>query len=56
MVEELLEDFGYERERFSIAWCSAAEPDKFVEAVTKMTKKVKSLGPHQNSLVKDKAK
>ncbi len=50
MVEEVLEDFGYEKERFMIAWCSAAEPDKFVEAVTKMTKRVKSLGPHRHSL------
>ncbi len=50
MVEEVLEDFGYEKERFMIAWCSAAEPDKFVEAVTRMAKRVKTLGPHRHSL------
>jgi len=45
MVVELLEDFGYEGERFSLTWVSSAEPDKFVEAVTKMTAQVKQLGP-----------
>ena len=55
MVKELLQDYGYEPERFHIAWCSSAEPDKFVEAVTKMTNQVKSLGPHHNSLTRKKA-
>ena len=45
MVTELLEDFGYEAERFSLAWVSSAEPDKFVEAVTEMTDQIKKLGP-----------
>ncbi len=45
MVVELLEDFGYESERFKIAWVSSAEPDKFVEAVTTMTNTIKQLGP-----------
>ena len=45
MVVELLEDFGYEGERFSLTWVSFAEPDKFVEAVTKMTAQIKQLGP-----------
>lgn len=45
MVVELLEDFGYEAERFSLAWVSSAEPDKFVEAVTEMTEQIKKLGP-----------
>ncbi len=45
MVVELLEDFGYEAERFNLTWVSSAEPDKFVEAVTKMTAQVKKLGP-----------
>ncbi len=55
MIKELLEDFGYETDRFDIGWCSAAEPDKFVELVTDMTKRIKALGPHQNSLVKAEA-
>jgi coenzyme F420-reducing hydrogenase delta subunit len=45
MVVELLEDFGYEAERFNLTWVSSAEPDKFVEAVTEMTARVKKLGP-----------
>jgi coenzyme F420-reducing hydrogenase delta subunit len=45
MVVELLEDFGYEAERFSLNWVSSAEPDKFVEAVKNMTARIKKLGP-----------
>lgn len=45
MIVELLEDFGYEPERFNLTWVSSAEPDKFVEAVTKMTASIKKLGP-----------
>ena len=45
MVVELFEDFGYEPERFMLAWVSSAEPDKFVEAVTEMTEQVRKLGP-----------
>ena len=45
MVVELLEDFGYEEERFSLTWVSSAEPDKFVAAVTEMTARIKKMGP-----------
>ena len=45
MVAELLEDYGYEAERFSINWVSSAEPDRFVSAVSEMTEKNKRLGP-----------
>ncbi len=45
MVVSLLEDFGYEAERFNLTWVSSAEPDKFVEAVTAMTTRIKKLGP-----------
>lgn len=45
MVVELLEDFGYEAERFNLTWVSSAEPDKFVAAVTAMTQRIKQLGP-----------
>ncbi len=45
MVSELLEDFGYDSDRFKIAWVSSAEPDKFVAAVSDMTKRIKQLGP-----------
>ena len=45
MIVELLEDFGYEDERFNLTWVSSAEPDKFVAAVTEMTTRIKKLGP-----------
>lgn len=46
IIKELLENMGYEPERVQIAWCSAAEADKFVEIVTKMTRRIKALGPN----------
>jgi coenzyme F420-reducing hydrogenase delta subunit len=48
MITELLEDFGYDSGRFEITWVSSAEPDKFVKAVTDMTKRIKQLGPINN--------
>jgi F420-non-reducing hydrogenase iron-sulfur subunit len=43
MITELLEDFGFEEERFSISWISSAEPEAFVQAVKDMTERVKQL-------------
>ncbi len=43
MITELLEDFGYEEDRFSITWVSSAEPERFVQAVIEMTERVKQL-------------
>ncbi len=43
MITELLEDFGFEEDRFSISWVSSAEPEQFVQAVTEMTERVKQL-------------
>jgi coenzyme F420-reducing hydrogenase delta subunit len=40
-----MEDFGFEKERLMLTWVSSAEPDKFVEAVTTMTSRIKVLGP-----------
>ncbi len=45
MVVELLEDFGYEPERFNLTWVSSQESDKFVKAVPEMTARIKNLGP-----------
>ena len=45
MVVELLEDFGFEKDRFDLNWVSSAEPDKFVAAVKEMTARIKQLGP-----------
>jgi F420-non-reducing hydrogenase iron-sulfur subunit len=44
MITELLEDFGFEEDRFSITWLSSAEPEKFAQAVTEMTERVRLLG------------
>ncbi|MFN2352979.1 MAG: hydrogenase iron-sulfur subunit [Desulfopila sp.] len=43
MILELLEDFGYEEERFSISWFSSAEPEKFVDAVNNMMERIQRL-------------
>lgn len=43
MVSELLEDFGYEQERFAISWVSSAEPERFVQLAADMVEKVKGL-------------
>ncbi len=45
MILELFEDLGFEKERYKISWMSSAEPDRFVKAVTGMTKRIKELGP-----------
>jgi len=45
MIVELLEDFGYDDERFKLTWVSSAEPDKFVAAVKEMTEQIKKVGP-----------
>ncbi len=45
MIGDFLELSGVEKQRFSINWVSSAEPDRFVEAVTKMVNTVKKLGP-----------
>ena len=50
MIKEVLKEFGYDPERFHIAWCSSSEPDKFVQEVKEMTNRIKALGPHANSL------
>jgi F420-non-reducing hydrogenase iron-sulfur subunit len=45
MLLKLLEQFGIEPERVWLEWVSASEGDKFAEVVTKMTEKIKELGP-----------
>ncbi|MFH0782882.1 MAG: hydrogenase iron-sulfur subunit [Pseudomonadota bacterium] len=43
MIIELLEDLGYEKERFSLHWLSSAEPDVFVAAVTETVERIRQL-------------
>jgi F420-non-reducing hydrogenase iron-sulfur subunit len=46
VVEDLMDAYGLEPERFRLVWCSSAEADKFVAAVTDMTETVRGLGPN----------
>ncbi|ABK19625.1 hypothetical protein Sfum_3956 [Syntrophobacter fumaroxidans MPOB] len=41
----MVEAIGLEPERFQLVWCSSAEADRFVDAVTQMTNKLVELGP-----------
>jgi F420-non-reducing hydrogenase iron-sulfur subunit len=45
VLSRMLEQFGIEKERFQLAWVSAAEAKRFVEVITKMTEDVRRLGP-----------
>jgi F420-non-reducing hydrogenase iron-sulfur subunit len=45
VIMELLDDMGYERERYSISWLSSSEPDKLVKAFTAMTERIRKMGP-----------
>ncbi len=47
MIVELLEDLGYERERFSLHWLSSAEADQFVAAVKETDERIKRLSTPQ---------
>ena len=54
MIHEMLEDFGFEKERFAISWISSAEPEQFVQAVTEMTNTVKKLAHETASSADEK--
>ena len=43
MVEELMEDFGFDRRRLFVGWCSAAEPDRFSDMVRQMSDRLAEL-------------
>jgi F420-non-reducing hydrogenase iron-sulfur subunit len=45
ILSRMLEQFGIEKERFQLAWISAAEAKRFVDVVTKVTEDVRKLGP-----------
>lgn len=45
-IELLLEDFGFEPDRFALEWVSASEGPKFAEVMTSMIERVRALGPH----------
>ncbi len=43
VVFDTLEDLGYERERFQVAWLSSAEPERLVEAFREMSGRLAAL-------------
>jgi F420-non-reducing hydrogenase iron-sulfur subunit len=45
VLNEMLETRGLEEERFRLVWCSAAEAERLVAAVTDMTDQLRELGP-----------
>jgi F420-non-reducing hydrogenase iron-sulfur subunit len=44
VITDMLEEFGYERERFMITWVSSAEPDRFVQEITMMNERIEAIG------------
>lgn len=46
MIIELLDDFGFEPERFQINWVSSAEAARFIQVVTEMSERIKKIGPN----------
>jgi F420-non-reducing hydrogenase iron-sulfur subunit len=48
MIVELLDDLGYERERFSLHWLSSAEPDLFVAAVEETAERVRRISASED--------
>ena len=53
LIDELLEDFGFESDRFLITRLSSSEPEQFARTVDSMHKRIRQLGPNPNSLQKD---
>lgn len=45
MITELLDDFGFEQERYQISWLSSSEPDRLVNAFVEMTERIRKMGP-----------
>lgn len=48
LIKELLDDFGFDRQRFTLNWVSSAEPDRFVQLISQMCERVKSLDSDLN--------
>ncbi|MCB2185235.1 MAG: hydrogenase iron-sulfur subunit [Deltaproteobacteria bacterium] len=46
VVEEMMEVYGLEPERFRLVWCSSSEAERFAAAATQMTDLALSLGPN----------
>jgi F420-non-reducing hydrogenase iron-sulfur subunit len=46
LLENLLEEVGFEPQRVHLQWASAAEGDVFTEGITAMVARIKKLGPN----------
>jgi len=49
LLQKTLAQLGIEKERCTLNWIAASEGEKFAEIVKEMVKKVKQLGPIDNS-------
>jgi len=49
LLQKTLAQLGIEKERCTLNWVAASEGEKFAEIVKEMVKKVKQLGPIDNS-------
>jgi F420-non-reducing hydrogenase iron-sulfur subunit len=45
LLQNLLAQFGIEKERLRLDWVSASEGDRFALLINEMTEKIRSLGP-----------
>ncbi|MEO0078074.1 MAG: hydrogenase iron-sulfur subunit [candidate division WOR-3 bacterium] len=45
LLQNLLEGLGIEKERLALEWVSASEGQRFAEAVTAFTERIRALGP-----------
>jgi len=45
LFENLLEQFGIDKERFELKWIAAGEGKRFQQVTTELTEKVRQLGP-----------
>jgi coenzyme F420-reducing hydrogenase delta subunit len=48
VVRRLLDFMGIESERFQVAWCSAAEGEKWADVVNEVCDVIEKLGPLQH--------
>lgn len=45
IIADTLEDLGYERERFQVAWLSSSEPERLAESFREMSGRLATLRP-----------
>lgn len=53
MIEDLLPEFGIDKERFRFEWISASEGEKFQKTMKEFSNTIKSEGPLQRKFPKE---